>query len=151
MVKTQLNKYRTSQKYHHDQHASKPLPKISGQEAIRVRTDRGWQPAEYIGKSNLPNSYIIKTGPTGHVTRRNRKDIIVTKENPHRITNRPFLNIPRNARPPQFTVPRNNTGPLLVNNHPQQAHVPNPQSPVVLTRTSNRQIRKPNYLKDYVC
>jgi len=144
---------RTGPKYHHDRHASKPLPKIQERDAIRVRTDNGWQPAEYIGESDLPNSYIIKTGPTGHVTRRNRKDLIVTKEAPHKIASRPYIEVPRTPRPLQQPPPRprNRTEPPLTNDRPQRALVPNHQSPVIRTRTSNRQIRKPMYLKDYEC
>ena len=71
-------KNRETAKRYYDRGA-KGLEELRPGDTIRVRTGKEWQPAKLITKSPQPRSYEIQT-EAGNVWRRNRHDILKTKE-----------------------------------------------------------------------
>ena len=77
VVKQKLTDRRNQSKQLYDKHAREMQPSVIG-DTVRVR-DRGrWKPAKIVDQSN-PRSYIVKL-PTGREWRRNRRDILKTRE-----------------------------------------------------------------------
>jgi len=83
-VHDKMMEYRRIQKLYHDRGAKRLRP-IQPSDAIRVWSPDGWKPAELLGMHEQPNSYLIRAGSHGKVYRRNRRDLMITKEKPHTI------------------------------------------------------------------
>ena len=87
VVHDKMMEYRRKQKLYHDR-GSKSLQEFKPRDAVRVWTPEGWKPAELQREHDQPNSFIIKAGTEGRMYRRNRRDLMITKEQPH-VINRP--------------------------------------------------------------
>ena len=159
-VQRQLQAYREKQKKYYDR-GTKERPEIKKSDAIRTLTSQGWQPAELIAKHDAPNSYIIKAGDQAKMFRKNSKELMVTKEKPHKIIPKPEPPLtvkpppqakrteensakapPREVQTNRDTLQQGNQRtrrPVQQHNH----HIP--------TKTSRygRKIKSPTYLKDY--
>lgn len=85
VVQEELLEKRLKQKMYYDKNV-RQLPKIETGDAVRISTQNGWQPAEYISEQGMPRSHIVKAGDQGREYRRNRRDILKTRENPHQIS-----------------------------------------------------------------
>ena len=83
-VHDRMLQYRRKQKLYYDR-GTQPLKPIRQDTGIRVKTPKGWKPAQFIKEPELPNSYMIKAGEHGRVYRRNRKHLMTTRERPHTI------------------------------------------------------------------
>ena len=92
-----MQAYREKQKKYYDR-GTKERPEIKKSDAIRTLTSQGWQPAELIAKHDAPNSYIIKAGDQAKMFRKNSKELMVTKEKPHKIIPKPEP--PLTVKPP---------------------------------------------------
>ena len=79
-VKQQLKVRRNQSKQIYDQHAN-PLKSLEQHDTIRVKDRERWLPARILNIPNKerPRSYHI-ISPTGGIWRRNRKDILKTRE-----------------------------------------------------------------------
>jgi hypothetical protein len=150
-IHDKLMEYRQKQKFYFDK-GSKPLTAITGDKAVRVWTPQGWKIAEYMGPHHLPNSHMIRT--QNGVYRRNRKHLMMTKEQPYRVPNpepRPSTLPPlvlerRPERPFSQTVPPDVASPPV----PKQTTTPNvpPTAPSLSRPVRDR--KKPGWTKDYV-
>ena len=144
-IHDKMMEYRKKQKIYYDRSA-KPLKPIQTSDSIRVHSPKGWQPAELIDKHELPNSYVIKAGSQGRLWRRNRKDLMITNEQPH-VIRRPQreIGIPP-QRPPRRPPPE---PPLIqVPRMPEVAPEPIPQTQVEQTlqleqRPQTRRLPRP--------
>jgi transposase InsO family protein len=162
-VKEHLGKYRMTQKGYYDK-GSRALPEIKPGDAIRVSTPQGWKPAEYMGKHSAPRSYMIRAGDQARTYRRNRNQLLVTREKPHTVTPRPtpFARIPVNDRQ-RTQASRGNIQPQPAQDNtpppkqrveketpprPPQSPAPPANSPV-RTR-SGRETKKPGWMRDMV-
>lgn len=84
LVRNRLLEARMNQKYYYDRTARK-LPEITAGDAVRIRTQAGWQPATFINKHQMPNSHMVRAGDRAREFRRNRRDLLKTKEQPHDV------------------------------------------------------------------
>ena len=88
-IRNKMIEYRKKQKFYHFirnfNKSSRPLKPIELSASIRVWSPKGWTPAELIEKHELPNLYTIKAGNQSTLWRRNRKDLMITNEQPHVI------------------------------------------------------------------
>ena len=143
MVHEKMMEYRQRQKFYHDK-TSKSLPPITQDKAIRVWTPDGWKPAEHLGPHQLPNSHRLKAGEQGRVYRRNRRHIMVTKEQPHRVTTPEPIILPltRSSVRNNQTVPA--TAPKPVGpRESQPTTLPSPRHETPLPATPMRQRNPP--------
>jgi hypothetical protein len=159
VVHDRMMEYRRKQKLYYDRGA-KPLKPIEPGVAVRVRTPGGWKPAEHVKPHDLPNSHIIKAGEQGRTYRRNRRDMMTTKEAPH-VMHPPTPPIPpmttaqQSSRPPeQANPPTTQHPPTPRRGNPPPPFMTSPQRPPMVatpqrTRPS-RPKREPAWLKDYV-
>lgn len=157
-VTSGLSRMRATQKHYYD-HGKKPLPCIKQGSALRIRTPEGWKPAEYIREHEAPNSHIVKAGEQGRLYRRNRDQLLLTREEPHIIRQRPQYNLP--APPvvaPQRPTPISSTSsnPEVPPPLPTPIHNSPPQPANQYNDVSN-QINRPRrnhvppvWMKDYV-
>ena len=152
-VHDQLLSQREKQKYYYDR-GSKPLKSISDENAVRIRTPNGWEPAEYVGRHPLPNSHVVKTDGQNRTYRRNRRDLLATNE-PHHViipqrSNPPLLHSTSNPRQENLNMnistPSNPTieTSQTSNTDPAPNVSPNP----IITSRSGRVIRKPARFND---
>jgi transposase InsO family protein len=160
VVQDRLLQYRLTQKGYYDR-GSRKLPQIGPQDAVRIHTPRGWDPAEYTRKHQQPNSHVVKAGDQAREYRRNRRDLLVTKEPQHRINPNPPAYIPapppvarRNPpvanhqqvqAPPNPVVPAN----LPVGNNANNNQAPSPSRNMPVTRYG-RQTKPPVWMKNMV-
>ena len=101
-VHEKMLEYRRRQKLYHDRGA-KRLPSLKPSDAVRVWSPEGWKPAELLKPHQQPNSYLIKAGQQGRTYRRNRRDLMTTKEQPHTITTPEVIHVePPSPPPPQL-------------------------------------------------
>ena len=68
------------QKMYHDR-TSKPLPTLKEGDVVRVQHNGNWARGEVSQVHSAPRSYIVNT-EEGSALRRNRRDLIQTKEDP---------------------------------------------------------------------
>jgi hypothetical protein len=119
-----------------------------------MMTTQGWKPAELIKPHHMPNSYIIKSGSRANVYRRNRKELMITREKPHNITPQrenyitppPIPQVVHKQPQQQVAAPE---PPMVV----PQPRPPEPRAAAVALPGTSRfgRIRKqPAYLQDYV-
>ena len=79
-MKNNLKVRQSIQKFYHDQHAQKELPKPQVGDPIRFKNPKGnWEYATIQGESNAPRSFIVQT-PDGRSYRRNRNHKFKTRE-----------------------------------------------------------------------
>lgn len=78
VVKETVQQNRDKAKMYYDR-GSNTLEPLNQDDSIRVRTDNKWKPARLDSKHDAPRSYNIMT-ESGNVLRRNRRDILKTKE-----------------------------------------------------------------------
>ena len=136
LVQGQLHQYREQQKMYYDRGA-KHQKVIQPGDSIRTLTQEGWKPAEFVKPHNLPNSYMIKAGDQARLMRRNRKELMITREEPHKIRAKPPVPTP----PRQMMMqPRNQQQPQQRQQILQQ--VPQRPPPIVQER-EERQIEIP--------
>lgn len=76
--KDKQQKLYEKQKIYYDKNAKELEPLKTG-EHVRVRQNKTWEPAEVVGKTSDPRSYIIKMD-SENTLRRNRRDIRRTNE-----------------------------------------------------------------------
>ena len=121
-VKKKITDRRNTSKSYFDAH-SKYLKPLNQEDTVRVRHDNKWYPAKIISvpSRHRPRSYIVKSH-TGRELRRNRKDILKTKEKENYIED-DELDLDENEQPLE-------------------------RRPMVRRRKRIR--RPPKYLKDYV-
>jgi transposase InsO family protein len=129
-IHEKLMEYRKKQSYYHNRN-SKSLKPITPSDAIRVWTPEGWKPAELVGKHILPNSYIIKAGTQGRIYRRNRKDLMITNENPHingtpQHPNNP-MDTPQRQDYPDMRRPTGRTTTPMPPNNTQELEMSTPE------------------------
>ena len=149
-----LEQQRKIQKVYFDKGAKK-LPEIKPGEAIRMKTKFGtWIPGEYVKPHESPNSHVIKAGEQARLYRRNRRDLLVTKEDPHTIVRKPpplpyydRENVAK-VNPPIITK----VNPLIIAKiNPQIVTTPPPtqsDNPPMITR-AGRISKPPAWHKDY--
>ncbi len=131
VVHDKMMEYRRKQKLYHDR-GSKSLQEFKPHNAVRVMDSRrleGWKPAELQREHDQPNSFIIKAGTEGRMYRRNRRDLIITKEQPH-VRPPPQLQQMRHeapVQPPQIR-PHRDQGPGHPGNIPPLIRTPLRQS-----------------------
>jgi hypothetical protein len=78
-VRTQKETERETAKKYYDR-KSKDLKPIAENDALRIRSsNKSWEPALLFGKTPNPRSYKVRT-EEGRVLRRNKKDLLTTKE-----------------------------------------------------------------------
>ena len=90
-VPSNLRKIRLSKKYYYDRQ-SKNLPSLKKGDIVRIRTEKGHRKLALVKKAaDAPRSYIVNS--EGKLYRRNRRDLLSTKEraNKDTITSSPFL------------------------------------------------------------
>ena len=68
-VTNSLLQYRLQQKDYYDRGA-RPLPPIKEQQAVRIRTPNGWQPAEFVRHHEAPRSHTVRAGSQRRLYRR---------------------------------------------------------------------------------
>ncbi len=80
-VREKLHEDRHLKAKHYYDRSSKPLRPLNPSETIRVKTGKTWSPALLLPSHDKlgPRSHNVKL-PSGHVTRRNRRHILPTKE-----------------------------------------------------------------------
>lgn len=83
-VHRKLLQYREKQKHYYDR-GTKPLPPLAGSKGVRMYWKGGWRPAEYIGPHALPRSHVIRAGNEGRFYRRNRRMLLQSREQPHKM------------------------------------------------------------------
>ena len=144
-VQSRLLTYRERQKEYYDR-GSKPRKEIKEGDAIRILTDDGWKPAEHVRRHDAPNSHIIRSGDQARELRRNMKEIIITREEPHKITRRPHT-IPPNRRgirpihaPPQIRTPPQIRAPPQIRTPPRNIEQTPP--PRIIEQTPQRNIEQ---------
>ncbi len=96
VVKSQLQKYRDTQKHYYDRTAKELQPLKIG-ESVRIQTDHGWQPAKVVDIGPEPRSYKVVNSQNREY-RRNRKFLLKTAEE-HSIPDRQAPNRQRNREP----------------------------------------------------
>ena len=79
-VRHQLLSHQQHQKTFHDR-GTRPLPALCQGEPVRIRQERMWMPAVIVKQHQAPRSFIVAT-PDGSQLRRNRIDLLPTKETP---------------------------------------------------------------------
>ena len=154
-VHDKLMQYRKLQKYYHDKR-SRTLGQIGPTDGIRVSTPKGWQPAELMREHQMPKSYVIKAGGQGRTYRRNRHELMVTREPPHVVRPTPQTYVP----PPRRRTVTGDCNPLPVaeqrqpnsnDSNPTADALPNvARPPAPLTTRSGRQVNPPSWMKDMV-
>jgi hypothetical protein len=154
IVRDRLSETRLEQKYYYDKNA-KVLPEIRSGDAVRIRTQSGWQPATYVSKDQMPNSHVVRAGDQARLYRRNRRDLLRTNEQPHVVQPQRIQTYPRVRPPdPQVTRPndaipiakpvRSDVGQLPTIGEPQR------QGPRPSTRlATGKHISQPKWLKDF--
>ncbi len=148
--KLELDARQQRQKDVYDRH-SHALPELQPGDVVRVRHHGEWQPATVSSKHSAPRSYIAETA-SGSVLRRNRRDLLQTKEDTvtptssvHDDVTSPLSSDASTARPSAPVSSR----PTLPANPPASASVSSNQPPVK-TR-AGRSVRFPSHLShDYV-
>jgi len=155
-VVSKLNDYRQKQKFYYDRN-TKAKDDLKPGDAVRIKTPTGWKPAEYVNKTRYPRSHVVKAGDSGREYRRNSSMLMRTRETPHIIESRSEgLPFPVAQRSTQSS---GNTKHGEVRNRSPQPHpelqthtepVNNQGTPVIRSRFG-RVIKKPSYLRDYVC
>ena len=132
-VQETLEKNRqTAQRYYNP--GSKALGELRSGDTIRVRVGNRWRPAKLLPENQqptLPRSYNLQT-ETGNIWRRNRHDILRTRErdifNPEpREVHRP-VDMDREAQPRQAQAVANPPRPNPP--QPRQASPPRPNPPM---------------------
>ena len=130
VVHDKMMEYRRKQKLYHDR-GSKSLQEFKPHDAVRVWTPEGWKPAELQREHDQPNSFIIKAGTEGRMYRRNRRDLMITKEQPHVIDRPPpqlqQMRYEAPVQPPQIR-PHRDQGPGHPGNIPPLIKTPQRQS-----------------------
>ena len=130
VVHDKMMEYRRKQKLYHDR-GSKSLQEFKPHDAVRVWTPEGWKPAELQREHDQPNSFIIKAGTEGRMYRRNRRDLMITKEQPHVIDRPPpqlqQMRYEAPVQPPQIR-PHRDQGPGHPGNIPPLIRTPQRQS-----------------------
>lgn len=152
-VTSGLSHMKATQKRYYDQ-GKRKLPAVKPDSAIRIQTPQGWKPAEYVREHEAPNSHIVRAGDQGRLYRRNRDQLLLTRETPHVIPQKIQYNPPpppvpnpqnpnippihdRICRPPLFSTP--------IINAPMQPANPT-TSPVA---RPHRDRAPPVWMKDY--
>ena len=79
-VRTQLCQRQAVQKYYYDR-SSKPMRELVPGDTVRIKRGDVWEPAFVQDRHEAPRSYVV-TSAEGTTYRRNRKDLIPTKEPP---------------------------------------------------------------------
>ena len=152
VVSNGLKKYRLTQKKYYDR-GKRHLPAIRSNDAVRVRTPRGWQPVEYVAKHQLPRSHLVKSGDQYRQSRRNRDQLLLTQETPHEVT-------PATPPPPLplQRVPRTADRTPLAQQEPVSQEADLRSSREIIRRTSEesnnysrvgRSRKPPKWLNDY--
>ena len=160
LVKEQLSEMRNTQKYYYDQHC-KTLPEIRSGDGVRIRTKFGWKPAEYLSEHEMPRSHIVKSGNQAREFRRNRRDLLRTREKPHIVKPRVFVPRTRNlektvVNQPREELDRSSRSAPETPNLPVQSQKESIQTKPVSNESQTtrsvgkRMVNKPKWLKDYV-
>jgi len=118
-----------SKKYYN--RGTRHLGPLQKGEEVRVRTGKTWTPARLVSQDDCPRSYNVQM-PSGRVWRRNRRDLLKTKEHDIFVPN-PNLDIDMNYEPmvqpppatPAKTIP--NSTPLSLS--PQTPRPSTPRTP----------------------
>lgn len=150
LVKKTLKENRRKAERYYNRNA-KPLNHLAPGSNIRVRADGKWRPAKLIGETDHPRSYNI-IAPTGNTWRRNRRDILKTKETEMKMEN--------DEDEDEVTMEDHNPMPLCPsspfppNPIPPMVQSPIPQNPPTHTYPTSRygrQIKRPRKYNDYSC
>jgi len=80
IVRRDLQIRQQRQKFYHDQR-TRPLSSLQPGDAVRVHNGQSWQAAKVVAAHPSPRSYNIETDNGIHL-RRNRRDLIRTREDP---------------------------------------------------------------------
>ncbi|XP_033731488.1 uncharacterized protein K02A2.6-like [Pecten maximus] len=83
-ITSNLMEYRKTQKHYYDR-GTKPREDFERGDALRVYSDKRWEPAELINKTEYPRSYIVKAGDKARECRRNSDLLMKTREIPYLI------------------------------------------------------------------
>jgi hypothetical protein len=75
-----LEERQQKQKHYYDKNTRAERETLHSGEYVRMRTDRGWQPSKVVSVRPEPRSYNLVRN--GRIYRRNRRDIMKTKETP---------------------------------------------------------------------
>ena len=131
VVHDKMMEYRRKQKLYHDR-GSKSLQEFKPRDPVRVWTPEGWKPAELQREHDQPNSFIIKAGTEGRMYRRNRRDLMITKEQPQLINRPPpqlqQMRYEAPVQPPLIRPKRDQQGPGHIGNIPPLIRTPQRQS-----------------------
>ena len=155
-VTSRLQNYRELQKKYFDR-GKRVLPKIQEHDAVRLKTPTGWQPAEYVTRHGQPRSHIVKSTDRDRLYRRNRDQLLITRETPHEMP--PPLAppyVPMNPRQPRRDNPVVRDNPAVINRDqgPQVDPLPPAEIPAQPRQNDNmsragRPRKAPVWLKDY--
>ena len=137
-IHDKMTEYRKKQKFYHDK-SSRPLKPIEPSDSIRVWSPKGWKPAELIEKHELPNSYTIKAGNQGRLWRRNRKDLMITNEQPH-VIERPHQGNILIDKPQVTQVTR---APDEIAPEPETPQTPKPTEKEITATSARKQAADP--------
>lgn len=132
-VTQKLHEYRERQKFYYDR-GTRPQKPIGQNDAVRVFTKRGWEPAEYVREAELPRSHIIKAGEHAREYRRNRSHLMRTGETPHEIKpiRNPYVPMNLETRKPiakQTQIGNPDRGPMSPPMSPNSNPLSPPHSP----------------------
>jgi transposase InsO family protein len=145
-VTNSLAHMKETQKHYYDR-TTKPLAPLNTQPAIRMNTKQGWLPAEHLSNHNTPRSHLVRSG-LGQTYRRNRDQIMTTREPPHTIQIRP------EHAPPPLPPPRHNPTPNIAPPTPTASPTPNttntPTPAAPITPRPQRTRQPPVWMQDYV-
>ena len=126
-VRRDLQLRQDRQKFYHDQR-TRPLSSLQPGDAVRVHNGQSWQAAKVIGTHPTPRSYNVTTD-TGTQLRRNRRDLIRTREDPPLCAR----HIDEDVSPPSV----------------QPAAAPPPPLPPCRKTSSGRPVKMPVRFRDY--
>lgn len=121
------------QKFYHDRR-SRPLPPLQPGDAVRVQNGQSWQAAKVIAAHPSPRSYNIETN-MGTKLRRNRRDLISTREDP-----------PVCARPVDEDEPPVTSPPVTRSDTSKNNVRPSP----CIRTASGRTVKPPVRFRDYI-
>ncbi len=152
-VQKQIAQRRETAKRYYDVHA-KPLEPLTQADTVRIHSGKTWLPAQYVKQNETtPRSYHV-LAPSGQILRRNRQDLLKTKE-PDIFRPEPF-DVDFDENPVRSNVPITQTQ-APINRAVQNPMIPPAQNassyqPITTTKVTRqgRDVVLPRYLNDYV-
>ena len=143
-VRSNLKEKRLKQKYFYDKSA-RTLPPIHVGDDVRIRRGKYWEHGHVTEQSNAPRSFLVQS--RGQMYRRNRRDLLKTRETFPNYMYTPFRETVDTLPSPQSENTTTTTEPTTDTPQPAQ---PQPMQAQPKMTSSGRVVKTPGYLKDYV-